>query len=293
MFSSEFPFEPRFISVRGSKMHYVDEGSGRPFLFLHGNPTWSYLWRNIIPTIKKHARCVAVDLIGFGKSEKPDIDYRFETHYKYLERFIDKLGLKDVALVSHDWGGVLGFYYALNHPENVKGIAFMETAPFTVSWDSLSAQNRWIFKLLRTALVGKFMVMNMNVFLNKIMPENTDREIPRETLRRYQEPFPTPKSRYPIYVWPNEIAFEGDETKTYKIVKQIETSLPNFKCPMLLLRAIPGAVIGDEKTDWLKRQIKDLTVQMLGSGRHFVQEENPEGIAKFIVGWAHEKHLFH
>src|SRR5210317_59357 len=124
--STAFPFKPHYVQVHGSKMHYVDEGSGDPILFLHGNPTSSYLWRNIIPHLSSQGRCIAPDLIGMGKSDKPDLEYRFFDHVKYIEGFIEKLGLQNITLVIHDWGSALSFHYAMRNENNIKGIAFME-----------------------------------------------------------------------------------------------------------------------------------------------------------------------
>ena len=124
--ATEFPFASHFVEVAGSRMHYLDEGEGDPILFLHGNPTSSYLWRNIIPHVTSMGRAIAPDLIGMGKSDKPDIEYTFFDHVKYVEGFIEKLDLKHITLVIHDWGSALGFHYAMRHPDNVKGLAFME-----------------------------------------------------------------------------------------------------------------------------------------------------------------------
>lgn len=170
--SSDFPFEPHHVSVHGSMMHYVDVGEGDPVLFLHGNPTWSYLWRNIIPYLEPHARCVAPDLIGMGKSDTPEeIDYDFFDHVKYLEAFIDKLGLENITLVVHDWGSGLGFHYASRHPDNVKAIAFMEA--FVQPWPSYEAmgpQGAAMFKQMRTPDVGKELVIEQNMFVEQILP---------------------------------------------------------------------------------------------------------------------------
>jgi haloalkane dehalogenase len=136
--SAEFPFESNYVEVLGSQMHYIDEGEGDPILFIHGNPTSSYLWRNIIPYVEPYGRAIAVDLIGMGKSDKPDIGYRFVDHAKYLEAFIEKLDLKNITLVVHDWGSALGFNYAMQNEDNIKGIAFMEAflMPFNMEWIS-------------------------------------------------------------------------------------------------------------------------------------------------------------
>ncbi len=138
---ADFSFESRYVEVHGSKIHYVDQGSGDPVLFLHGQPTSSYLWRNVIPHVSPVARAIAMDNIGFGKSDKPDIEYRFVDHVKYVEGFIEALGLKNVTLVIHDWGSALGFHYAMRNESNVKGIAFMEALLMPIpSLDSMPSE---------------------------------------------------------------------------------------------------------------------------------------------------------
>ncbi len=291
MISADYPYESKFLDVHGSKIHYIEKGKGTTFLFLHGNPTWSYLWRNVIPPIAKDGCCIALDLVGFGKSDKPDIEYKFLDHYNYVEDFIGKKKLKDIVLVGHDWGGVLGFYYAMHHPENIRGIAFMETFPFTFSWDYFPGKFRIGFKLFRTPLIGKFMIMVLNMFVNKIIPASVYRSVSKEILRNYKKPFPTVKSRYPVYVWPNELPIEGRENDTYREINKLEGSLSDFTCPMLLFTSTPGGVIRQEKVEWLKKTIKDLTIKDIGRGIHFVQEDNPVGIANGILEWAKDKKL--
>jgi pimeloyl-ACP methyl ester carboxylesterase len=283
--SAEFPFESKFAEVKGSKIHYIEQGEGQVFLFLHGNPTWSYLWRNVIPPVARHGRCVAFDLIGFGKSDKPNSGYTFLEHYEYVEEFIDTLGLKDIILVGHDWGGVLGFYYALNHRDNVRGIAFMETFPFTFNWDYFPGGFRTGFKLFRTPLIGQFLIMVLNMFVNKLLPSAVYGELSKEIHQNYRRPFPTIKSRYPVYVWPNELPIEGRESKTFKAIKRIEESLSEFDFPMLLITCKPGGVLRKEKIDWLRSKIRNLTIKDIGHGIHFIQEDNPVGIAQAIIEW--------
>lgn len=132
---ADFPFESRFVTLNGHRLHYIDEGEGPLILFIHGNPTSSYLWRNVIKPLRGKYRCIALDLIGFGKSDQPDLDYRFLTHYQYLEEFVAALALTDITLVLHDWGGPLGFRLAQQHPGKVSRLCFMETFPFTFDWD--------------------------------------------------------------------------------------------------------------------------------------------------------------
>jgi haloalkane dehalogenase len=132
--SAAFPFEPHYVDVEGVRMHYVEQGRGDPILFLHGNPTWSYIWRNIIPVVSPYGRCIAPDLVGFGKSAKPDIGYTYFDHVKYVEGFIKALNLTNLTLVIHDWGGSFGMEYAFRHRDNVRAIAFFESVVFTFNW---------------------------------------------------------------------------------------------------------------------------------------------------------------
>lgn len=153
--SPDFPYESHYLEVQGAKLHYIETGKGDPILFLHGNPTSSYLWRNIIPYLTSWGRCIALDLIGMGKSDKPDIDYRFVDHVKYVEEFIQAMGLQRITLVVHDWGSALGFHYASRNEANVKGIAFMEALLIPVpSWEVFPEDARKMFQALRTPRWG-------------------------------------------------------------------------------------------------------------------------------------------
>ena len=172
--STELPFRANFVEVHGSKIHYIDEGKGEPILFLHGNPTSSYLWRNIIPHLTNNARCIAPDLIGMGKSDKPDIEYRFFDHVKYIEGLIDKMKLKDITLVIHDWGSALGFHYAMRNEDKIRGIAFMEAILEPVeNWDMFSPgfgpEARKLFQAFRTPDVGWDMIVNQNIFIEEFL----------------------------------------------------------------------------------------------------------------------------
>ena len=289
--SAAFPFESRFIDVHGSRLHYVDEGKGRPFVFLHGNPTWSYIWRNVIPPMSGKVRCIALDLVGFGKSDKPSIGYTFLEHYRYLSGFMKTLKLRDAVLVGHDWGGVLGFYYAMEQREHVAGMAFMETFPFTFRWDDFPRDFRIAFRLFRTPGIGHFLIMGMNIFINKLIPASVYRGISDEIHENYRKPFPTVRSRFPIYVWPNELPVEGRENETFHAIKKIERTLHEFSFPMLLFTCNPGGVIRTERVKWLREQIQDLTVEDLGPGIHYVQENNPWDISRGLLDWAESRNL--
>ncbi len=291
--SAEFPFESKFVLVRGSKMHYIDEGESSGdtpvYLFIHGNPTSSYLWRNVIPPIVKHARCIAFDLIGFGKSDRPDMGYKFLDHYKYVEDFIKALELKNIVIVGHDWGGALGFYYAMKHPDNVKGYTAFETFAFTFKWDDFPDDFKMGFKLFRAPIIGKFMVMVMNVFIKKILPQAIHGELSVEAHEYYKAAFPTIASRFPVYVWPNEIPIDDRKDETYHAIKTIENHFKDFKFPILLLTATPGGIVTPARVAWFKRTAWSLTVMDLGAGIHYLQEDNPQGIADGIIQWSRDK----
>ncbi len=289
--SSDFPYKSKFVEVHGARMHYVERGDGRVFLFMHGNPAWSYLWRNVMPGVADVGRCVAFDLVGFGRSARPKIGYTFLEHYEYVEGFIDALELRDIVIVGHDWGGALGFYYAMNRPENVKGIAFFETFAGTFRWSDFPPEFRLGFRMFRTPALGQLLIMVLNVFIEKIMPKSVYAGLSGEVHENYRKMFPTVMSRYPVYVWPNEIPIEGRQNETYSIFRQLEKSLPGLAMPMLLLTATPGGIIGPGRVGWWRERIGDLTVRDVGKGIHYLQEDNPEGIAKEIADWAITKGL--
>src|SRR5215475_12394342 len=169
--SADFPFAVRHVQVHGARMAYVDEGEGDPIVFLHGNPTSAYLWRNVIPHVTSVGRCIAPDLIGMGQSDKPDIEYRFVDHVRYVEGLIETLALNNLTLVLHGWGGVIGFDYARRHEENVKGMVFVETllAPYP-SWDVFPDQGREAFRTIRTTDMGWEMLVNQNLFIEQFLP---------------------------------------------------------------------------------------------------------------------------
>lgn len=218
--SAAFPYQPHYVEVIGSRMHYVDEGRGDPILLLHGNPTWSYLWRNIIPHLSTVGRVVAPDLIGMGRSDKPDIPYRFFDHVRYLERFIAALDLRHVTLVIHDWGSVLGFHYAMRHESNVKGIAFMEAnVRPRYGWDEFDEASRRTFKELRDPDRGWHMAVEENVFIETLLPGATVRQLTEEEMNHYREPFRAVASRTPLWQWARELPIAGEPPDVFAAVE--------------------------------------------------------------------------
>ena len=241
--SADFPFESKYVEVHGSKMHYIEEGEGDTILFLHGNPTSCYLWRNVIPHLRHKGRCIAPDLIGMGKSDKPDLSYYFEDHYKYITGFIDALQLKNITLVIHDWGSGLGFNYMAHHPENVVRVAFMEAILRPARWQDFPKDFKMGFKLMRTPLVGWIMISGMNAFVNKILPQATMRTLTEEEMNHYRAPYPTAKSLRPVRQWPREIPIDGQPERMHKTVSAYCESFKASQHPKLLLYATPGGLI--------------------------------------------------
>jgi len=286
--SPSFPYESKYIDVLGSRMHYVEEGSGDPVLFLHGNPTSSYLWRNIIPHISPIGRCIAPDLIGMGKSDKPDLDYGFFDHARYVDGFIEALGLRDITLVIHDWGSALGFHYARRNEANVKGIAFMEAIVRPVTWDEWPEQARQMFQTFRTPGTGEQMIMEQNMFVEAVLPGAILRKLSPEEMDRYREPYPTPASRKPLWRWPNEIPIDGQPPNVRDAVQAYSEWLGRSQTPKLLLYVQPGAILRN-LVGWCRQSIANLKAVEVGPGAHFLQEDDPHGIGEAIAAWMRDE----
>src|ERR671919_865025 len=287
--SAEFPFESNYLEVLGSQMHYIDEGEGDTILFIHGNPTSSYLWRNIIPYVEPYGRAIAVDLIGMGRSDKPDIDYRFVDHAKYLESFIEKLDLKNIVLVVHDWGSALGFNYAMQHEDNVKGIAFMEALLMPLTWDGFPNNIKKNFQTIRTPEAGYDLIVNKNFFVEQLLPGAILRNLTEEEMNQYREPYKIAESRIPVWVWPNEIPIDGKPADVHKIVTDYNQWLQETEMPKLLFYARPGAITNTSVVDWSKANLKNLQTVDLGQGIHYLQEDHPEVIGRALANWIQQE----
>ena len=284
--SAEFPFESKYLKVNGSKIHYIEEGEGDPILFLHGNPASNYLWRNIIPYVGKQARCIAPDLIGMGKSSKPDINYGFQDSYDYLDSFIKQLGLKNVTLILHDWGSGLGFHYANTHQENIKAIVFMEAMYDAPSISDMPFSLKIALKMIRNPIFGKLMVLRANIFIKKMLPNTISRKLNKDEKNYYSAPYPNAKSRKPLLAWAMNVPFKyGKTTSATAAIKSWAKWLAKSDIPKLCFYASPGIIMKQKDIEVIKNTFKNTEIVYLGPGLHFIQEDYPHEIGNAISKW--------
>lgn len=291
--SANFPYEAKFAEVLGARMHYIDEGSGEPILLLHGNPTSSYLWRNVIPYLTSTHRVIAVDNIGMGKSDKPDIAYTLQDHSRYIDAFIAALGLTNLTLVGHDWGSVLSLSYAVRHEANVKGVVFMEAiippAYPRRSFDGFGPRAE-LFRAFRNPEKGRQLLIEQNVFVEQVLPAAILRPLTETEMNAYREPFRTPASRKPVFQWPNELPIAGEPARNVQVIEDIGQWLSTSKTPKLLQYVSPGSIISPDTAAWMAQHYQNVETQFVGYGYHFIQEDNPEAIGRGIAEWIRRQH---
>jgi haloalkane dehalogenase len=288
--SAGFPYQKQRRQVLGRKMAYVDVGVGDPIVLLHGNPTSSYLWRNVLPHLQSLGRCIAPDLIGMGDSDKlPDSgpgSYRFVEHRRYLDALLEALGVHErVTLVIHDWGSALGFDWANRHREAVKGIAYMEAIVGPQHWD------HWDKFGMRAALqalrsdAGEAMVLQDNFFIEQILPKAILRTLSAEEMAEYRRPFAEPgEGRRPTLTWPRQIPLDGDPADVAAIAAAYSEWLATSSVPKLFIKAEPGGILaGDALVDFVRSFPAQTEVTV--AGLHFVQEDSPDEIGRAIAGW--------
>jgi haloalkane dehalogenase len=269
--------------VLDSEIAYVDTGAGNPVIFLHGNPTSSYLWRNVIPPVARRHRCLAPDLIGMGESGKnPTGSYRFHDHARYLDAWFEALGLNQrVALVVHDWGSALGFHWAHRHPERVRAVAYMEAIVQPLSWSDWPEAARKIFQALRSA-AGEEMVLQKNVFVERILPASVLRGLTEAEMAVYRKPYrEAGESRRPTLSWPREIPIEGEPADVVEIVRSYGRWLADVSLPKLFVNAEPGVILVGAQREFCRRWRNQQEVTVRGS--HFIQEDSPTELGQAIA----------
>jgi haloalkane dehalogenase len=281
MIAAEDPHPRERLTVLDSHIDYVQTGAGdRTLVFLHGNPTSSYLWRNVIARLSARARCLAPDLIGMGNSGKPrDCAYRFADHARYLQAWFEALDLTDVVLVCHDWGSALGFDWASRHAQRVAGIAYMEAIVRPLTWDEWPAPSRKLFQALRSP-DGETMILEKNVFVERILPGSIQRSLSDDEMTRYRAPFDTPDDRLPTLQWPREIPLDGEPNDVHGIVSDYADWLSQASVPKLFVNTEPGAILVGAQREFCRRWPNQTETTV--PGIHFPQEDSPLQIADAI-----------
>jgi len=290
MISAAFPYQKQRRQVLGSEMAYVEVGHGDPIVLLHGNPTSSYLWRNVLPHVQPLGRCIAPDLIGMGDSDKlrdsGPCSYRFVEHRRYLDALLEALNVRErVTFVLHDWGSALGFDWANRHREAVKGIAYMEAILRPQSWDHWDKLNmRPALKALRSE-AGEAMVLQDNFFIEKILPGAILRTLSAEEMAEYRRPFAEPgEGRRPTLTWPREIPIEGDPADVTAVAAAYADWLASSDVPKLFVKAEPGLLVaGSANLDFARGLPAQTEVTV--AGLHFLQEDSPHEIGRAIADW--------
>jgi haloalkane dehalogenase len=286
--SAAFPYEKQRLRVLDHDMAYVEVGRGDPIVLLHGNPTSSYIWRNVLPYLEPLGRCIAPDLIGMGDSDRlPNsgpTSYGFVEHRRYLDALLDALAVHErVTLVVHDWGSALGFDWANRHREAVRGIAYMEAIVRPRTWNDWPEPARGLFRALRSP-AGQAMVLEQNVFVERILPSGVLRTFDEEEMTEYRRPFVVSgESRRPTLSWPRQIPVDGEPADVTEIVSQYADWLARSSVPKLFVNGEPGAALTGSLRDFCRTWSaqREVTVR----GLHFLQEDSPHEIGRAIVDW--------
>jgi haloalkane dehalogenase len=270
------------LDVLDSTMAYVDAGQGPPVVFLHGNPTSSYLWRNVIPHVTAVGRCLAPDLIGMGDSGPASGgSYRFVDHARYLDAWFDALGLRDVTLVVHDWGSALGFWWAFRHQSRVRGLAYLEAIVRPVTWAEWPDNARKIFQAMRSP-AGEELVLDRNVFVERILPASILRRLDDAEMEAYRRPWRTPgEARRPMLTWPREIPIADEPADVVRLVEQYGAWLATSPVPKLFVNAEPGSILVGAPREFCRAWANQREVTV--KGLHFVPEDSPDEIGRAVA----------
>lgn len=275
------------LAVLDSTMAYRETGSSHlpTVLFLHGNPTSSFIWRNIMPLVAPVGHCIAPDLIGFGQSGKPDIEYRFFDHVRYLDAFLDQAGISSVYVVAHDWGTALAFHLAARRPQFIRALAFMEFIRPMPTWNDFHRDAVETFKKFRTPGVGEKMILDENLFVEGVLPGATVRKLAEDEMAAYRVPFPTPQSRRPMWRFPNDLPIAGEPADVYSALEEAHAALARSSYPKLLFVGNPGALVSPAFAENFAGGLKNCRVVHIGAGIHYLPEDNPIMIGSTVRDW--------
>jgi len=281
----------RDVPVLDSHMSYRELGRGPAVVFLHGNPTSSHVWRDVIPLLASRARCLAPDLIGMGRSGKPEVAYRFADHARYLDAWLERLDLREVVLVGYDWGGALALDWAARHPGRVRGLVVFETFLRPMRWSDWPPQGAELFRALRTPGVGERMVLEENAFLARSLENGVKRGLSAEERAAYAAPYPDAASRRPLLQWPREIPIDGEPADVAATLARSAAWLAaSPETPKLFLTFDTPSVLGSPAiVAWAREAFPDLELVQLGPAGHHAPEDQPEEIGRAIAGWL-ERH---
>lgn len=287
--SADFPYSHESVEVEGVRVAYVSAGSGDPVVFIHGNPTSSYLWRNVIPHVSGYARAIALDLPGMGWSSKPDPALRFVDHVDVFEAFVDALDLQNITLVVHDWGAAIGFDYARQHPDRVRAIAFMEGVLPPVfpqpSFEAMGEEMGAMFRAFKDPVLGHELIVEQNVFVEQVLPRFVNRSLGDEEMTAYRRPFLEVSDRQPILLWPREIPIAGEPADVVERMEAIREFMTATSIPLLLIYAEPGAIVSAEVVSWYSANLRNLETVFIGQGLHYIQEDHPVAIGRALEDW--------
>lgn len=285
--SDKFNFTSHYVEVNGSKMHYIEQGSGDAIVFVHGMPTYSYLWRNIIPTLSEYGRAIAVDLVGMGLSAKPDIEYTLQDHISYFTGFMEAMKLKNVTLVLHGWGSLIGFYYASRHPANIKALAFYEShVRPTTDWDMLSLPVQQLATLLQRPGAAYKAIIEQNYLVKKLLPSSVLRKLTPTEMAYYEKPFPNQDSRKLLWQYIQELPLgKNPDSMVVELIKTYSRWLQSTDIPKLMLYAVPGFITTIATVQWAKDHLPNLTLAELPDALHFAQETIPHEFADKLTAW--------
>jgi len=289
MITADMLYPKKFQEVKGKNIAYVEAGEGDPIVLLHGNPTSSYLWRNVIPHLERVGRVIAPDLIGQGDSDKllaseGSEPYTFQVAYDYLAGLLEELGInKNVTLVIHDWGSALGFHWAQMHADAVRGVAYMEGIVCPVTWEDWPESARGIFKGFRSEK-GEDLVLQRNMFVEAVLPSSVIRDLSEEEMDHYRRAFLTPEDRQPTLNWPRQIPIDNEPAHMVKLVDSYgQWMLGNTSLPKLFINANPGSILTGKAREFCRSWPNQTEVTV--AGLHFIQEDSPNEIGSAVAQW--------